>query len=441
VCAAALPARTARAQEVPAPPPVVTVFPHPADTRWWLSAQVNLIAQAHGPFPSPYEGAHSFQPDAERTLSTVWTLYTGFAISNRTEVMFDLESAGGRGLSDALGLAGFTDLDVVRNPALGAAPYVARVIVRHVIPLSSDEVDVARGPLAVASHQPARRLEISGGKLGLPDFFDVNGPGSDSHLQFMNWTVDNNGAYDYAADTRGYTFGVVVQVVMPRWTLRGAEALMPTVANGIDLDWNVSRARGENLEFEWRPQRRLIAKTLAYLNHADMGSYEEAIAAFRAGQGATPVIEAHRRQGRRKHGFGGNIEYDVSDTVRLFGRAGWNDGRNESFAYTECDDTVLGGGDITGSAWHRPQDRAGLAAVSNGLSDVHREYLTLGGLGFLLGDGALRYGRETIVEGYYTAHIRRGVFASIGAQYIVNPGYNRDRGPVLVGSARLHVDF
>src|SRR5258708_5167623 len=287
---------------------------------------------------------------------------------------------------------------------------------------------------------PGRRLETRGGKLGIAGFFDVNAVGNDSHLQFTKWTVDNNGAYDYAADTRGYTYGLIVEYDTPRWSVRGAEALMPTVANGIVLDWHFARARGENVELELRPTPAFTLRLLGYANHADMGSYTEAIGAFRAGQGATPDIKAHRRQGRIKYGVGVNADHTMPNGVRLFARTGWNSGDSESFAYTEVNKSVAIGGDVAGGHWHRPLDRVGVALVSNGLSAPHRDYLALGGLGFLLGDGGLRYGREDIVETYYTAHVWRGVSASAGLQYIDHPGYNQDRGPVLVQMARVHVE-
>src|SRR5262249_34530206 len=153
-----------------------------------------------------------------------------------------------------LGLAGFTNLDVVRNPSLGSAPYLARVMVRRVFALSADEIAAIPTPLALSPRLPPRRLEIRAGKLGIVDIFDGNAVGTDSHLQFTNWAVDNNAAYDYAADTRGYTCGLVVELDTPGWSLRGAEALMPKVANGIDLDWDLARARGENVELELRPE-------------------------------------------------------------------------------------------------------------------------------------------------------------------------------------------
>jgi hypothetical protein len=365
----------------------------------------------------------------------------GLRLGHGWEAFVDFESAGGRGLSDAFGLAGYADLDVVRNPTLGSRPYLARLMVRKVIALSSEQVDVMPTPLALAPHLPARRLEIRAGKLGIVDFFDVNAVGNDSHLQFTNWAVDNNGAYDYAADTRGYTYGLMVEYDTSSWSVRGAEALMPTVANGIVLDWHIARARGENLEVELRPTSALVLRLLGYANHADMGRYTEAIQAFRNGTDATPNIETHRQQGRIKYGLGANVEYTTPIGVRLFGRTGWNSGDTESFAYTEVNDSTLIGADVAGARWRRPADRVGVALVSNGLSEPHRQYLQLGGLGFVLGDGHLRYGRETIVENYYTARIWRGVSASAGVQFIANPGYNRDRGPVVVQMARMHLEF
>jgi high affinity Mn2+ porin len=431
----------AAAQTAETPPAETTMFPHSDDSRWWLSGQLNLISQAHGQFTSPYQGDNSLQPEAERALSRIWTIYTGIKLPGHTELLVDVESAGGRGLSDALGLAGFTNLDVVRNPTLGSAPYIARAMVHVTVPLSREMVDATPTPFSLAAHVPARRIEIRAGKLGMADFFDVNAVGSDSHLQFTNWTVDNNGAYDYAADTRGYTYAAIVEYDTPKWSLRFGEALMPTVANGIDMDWNIAKARAENLELELHPTRGLAVRLLAYANHANMGSYDEAINGFLAGRDPKPDVVAYRQPGRVKIGVGVNAEYTFPKLVRVFARTGWNEGHNESFAYTEVNNSVQAGGDLSGAMWRRSQDRLGVAVVSNGLSAPHREYLALGGLGFLLGDGTLRYGREDILETYYTAHVWRGLSASGGLQYIDHPGYNQDRGPVLVEMLRLHMDF
>jgi high affinity Mn2+ porin len=424
-------------------PPAATMFPHTTTAAFWLAGQANIVAQGHGPFHSPYSGENSLRATSEHTVSQVLTIYSGYQLTRSNEVLLDLESAGGRGISDAFGLGGFTDLDVVRNPTLGAKPYIARLMFHHVIAFGTERESQERGPLSIITDVPVRRLDLRIGKLGTVDFFDLNSVGSDSHLQFLNWTVDNNGAFDYAADTRGYTIGAVAEYHDRGWSARAGVMLMPAVANGIKLDTRVGHARGENLELEWRPtllaDRATAIRLLLYENYAHMGSYDEAIAAFRSGVDARPNITAHEKVGRTKYGVGLNGEQQLTANVRAFGRLGWSDGRNESFAYTEVDRTAELGVD-----WKIPGrllDKVGLAIADNHLSGPHREYLRLGGLGFLLGDGTLRYGPERIIEAYYTAHIFRGLFASIDLQSIQNPGYNRDRGPVLVPTARLHIDF
>jgi high affinity Mn2+ porin len=423
----------------------LTMFPHSETSRYWISGQANIVLQWHPAFPAKYSGPNSLRSHAENATSKIYTLFLGYALTNNTEVFLDMESAEGHGISEALGLAGFTNLDVVRNPQLAHTPYVARIMLRQVIPLSREKVTAERGPFGLATSLPARRIEFRFGKFGMADFFDLNTWGTDSHLQFLNWTVDNNGAYDYAANTRGYTDGVILEYDDHWFTARFAETLMPKVANGINLDADIARARAENLELEARGKliahRAGVVRLLSYLNHADMGNYREAIADFLDHETATPDIIATRRQGRHKYGFGLNFEQEITSQVGVFGRLGWSDGRNESFAYTEDDRTLELGAFTKGESWHRRNDRAGVAFVANGIVAAHRQYLALGGLGFLLGDGALAYGHEKIFEGFYTAHLWRGFFASFDLQHINNPGYNKDRGPVTVPGLRLHVDF
>jgi high affinity Mn2+ porin len=435
-------------------PAAPTMFPHSDGARYFIAGQANIILQAHGPFHSPYESVNSLLGRGEYKTSLVGTLFLGYELvknpARHLEAIYDEESAGGRGISEALGLAGFTNLDVVRNPTLGPVPYLARVELHGTFGLGGKLVDATRGPFSLATKVPERRLELRVGKMGLPDTFDLNSVGTDSHLQFLNWTTDNNGAWDYAADTRGYTVGAIAEYDDKNWSLRYSLALMPKIANDIDLDWNLGRASGQNVEFELRhsllgtlvaPERKGVVRALAYVNHAHMGLYRAANEAFLKGTDATPDITKHETFGAVKYGFGLNAEQELTENLRVFGRFGWNEGAHESFAYTEVDQTVELGGDLSGKQWGRANDKLGLAFVSNAIKRDHQEYLKLGGLGFLLGDGKLNYAREDILESYYTLHAWRGIFYSLDAQYIAHPGYNQDRGPVLVESVRMHVDF
>ncbi len=429
--------------------PIVAMFPHPENTQWWLSGQANIIYQGRLPFHSAYEGSNSFRSSAEYKTSLIGTLYSGIrlnhSIGHNTDLILDVESAGGRGLSQALGIAGFTNLDVVRNPNLGSKPYLARYQIHQTIGLSQASTEQEPGPFALAARVPVRRIELRAGKMTLPDFFDINSVGSDSHLQFLNWTIDNNGAWDYAADTRGYTVGGIVEYDDRNWSIRYGLFAMPVIANGIDLDWAFSRAHGHNGEFElrhsWIAKQKGVSRLLFFANRAHMGTYREASDAFISHQDATPDITKHAHFGALKYGFGYSAEQAFSGNLRAFVRFGWNEGAHESYAYTEVDQTFGGGVDYAGTRWKRPVDKLAIAIVSNAIKSDHQEYLRLGGKGFLLGDGRLNYGRETIVEGYYTWHAWRGLFYSLDAQHVNNPGYNRDRGPAWVGSVRAHVDF
>jgi len=421
------------------------MFPPFHDTRFWLSGQANFIFQTHPGFHALYSGINSLSPHYEKALSRVLTLYTGARVNDSTEVIVDIEEAGGTALSTGLGLAGNPDLDIVRNPLLSKAPYLARGMFHKVFALSDDKIENERTPLSLFNELPRRRLEVRFGKFSLPDFFDQNSVGSDTHFQFTNWSVDNNGAWDYAADTRGYTVGAVADFEDRNWGFRFAEALMPKVANGIDLVWRPWQVHAENFEYELRhsliPKKSGALRLLAYSNYANMGIYRDAVIQFEEGLVPAPDITHHAWQITRKYGFGVNLEQTLTPNLTAFARWGWDNGKTESFAYTEIDSTVAEGVRVNGLKWHRKQDRAGIAFVSNGIKKDHQNYLATGGYGFLLGDGRLNYGRENILESYYTAHVWRGIYLAAGLHYIVNPGYNRDRGPVIVPSFRAHVEF
>ena len=432
----------------------LTMFPHSDAARYWVSGQANSIFQAHGHFHSPYQGASSLIDDVETKASEVATLYLGYQLRpntrNNTDLIVDFENAGGRGISQALGLAGETNIDIVRNPTLGIAPYLSHGEIHQIIGLTDEMVDQERGPFALATKVPVRRFEVRIGKMSMADSLDINSVGSDSHLQFTNWTIDNNGAWDYAADTRGYTVAGILEYDDRLWSARYAIAAMPTVANGIDLDWALSRANSQNGEFEVRKgllgalldkKREGAVRVLSYVNHAHMGDYRESVQQYLAGKIATPDITQTRRFGAVKYGFGLNTEQEVTDSLRVFARFGWNDDRHESFVYTEVAQTILFGGDYKGQDWHRSNDKVGVAFVSNAIKRDHQNYLHDGGQGFLLGDGNLAYGREDIVEWYYNAHLWHGLYGMLGGTQIAHPGYNTDRGPVYVTTVRAHVDF
>jgi hypothetical protein len=424
------------------------MFPHTERSPFFAGGQANIIFQANPPFHSPYEGVNSFVGRGEYKTSLVGTLYLGAQLLRSprysTDLIVHFESAGGRGVSQALGLAGFTNLDVVRNPNLGSKPYLARLQIHQTIGLTSKMVEQDRDQYSLATEVPERRIDIRVGKMSLPDIFDTNAVGSDSHLQFTNWTIDNQGAWDYAADTRGYTWGVIAALETPGYTVRYGIATMPTVANGIDMDYALRRASGQNIEFVARQPifgiKGTTVRALSFINHANMGTYRTANSIALA-TGTVPDVVTTRQQGTVKYGFDLNLEQQLPGNFRAFSRFGWNEGQHESFAYTEVDQSISVGADYNPKSWGRPQDRLGIAFVSNAIKRDHQHYLALGGLGFLLGDGKLNYAREDITELYYNAHAWRGMSFAMGGSVIFHPGYNQDRGPIVVPSVRTHFDF
>jgi len=422
-----------------------TLFPHTTEGRFWLSGQANFIWQANPSFSAEYSGPKSFQSRYNKALGRVITGYAGVRLGRSTEVLVDGEEAEGLGLSGVVGLGGFSDLDAVKDPTLTAAPYLARVLVHQVFGLGQEKQEADRGPLSTFSETPERRVDLRAGKIAITDFFDTNAVGSDSHLQFMNWAIDQNGAFDFPSDPRGYTWGVEAEYQSKPWGARFAEALEAGPQNGGPLVWNLHRANTTDVEVEthrgvWKKQPGIV-RLLGWVNHANMGDYQYAIDQYLAGKTKTPDIDAHPLQVTRKYGFGVNMEQSLTDTVTLYGRFGWNNGRTESWSFAEIDQTVSGGVGVLGHMWRRNNDRAGLAFASNGISSVHAKYLALGGAGMLLGDGGLRYGRENLTETYYTAHLWRGFYAGPDVQTFVNPGYNTARGPVVVASFRVHVEL
>jgi carbohydrate-selective porin OprB len=248
-----------------------------------------------------------------------------------------------------------------------------------------------------------------------------------------------NGAWDFAADTRGYTWGVVVALEQPRWALRAGAAMMPTTANGPVLDGDLRRARSEMVEGEIRYDALGNAgavKLLGYANHARMGSFADALAA--TPPGAAPSVDAVTRPGATKVGAGVLLDQRIGPAA-AFVRASWNDGRTEEFAFTQIERAVSAGAVIPTDGWGRRGDHVGVGVALNGLSPSHVRYLAAGGADFQLGDGGLRYAWETVAEAFYALHASDAVELTADAQAIGNPGMNADRGPAFAFGLRLHV--
>jgi high affinity Mn2+ porin len=322
-------------------------------------------------------------------------------------------------------------------------PYLARPYVTQDFGFGDARESFTSDENQLAGSRPMTRYSVTMGRFSLTDFFDNNRYTHDPRTQFMGWAIMYNGAWDYAADTHGYTWGWVHEFHTRRWSLRYASAAMPRVANGMRFDRRVLRDRGDNLEGEVRVKPRGhdgTVRVLSYQNHARMGTYAEAIDLAEE-TGTKPDVTATRRPGTLKYGFGVNVEQELAKDIGVFGRLGWNDGKTESFVFTAIDRLATAGVSVGGARWKRPHDTVASELTVSGLSAVHAQYLALGGLDFLIGDGALRYGPEYVSESYYNARVMPGVFATIDLQHVNDPAFNRDRGPVWIGALRLHVEW
>jgi len=413
-----------------------------------LGMQATIIYQNMPAFPSPYEGQNSltFENGEGHGHTETYGVYLGSQIVPSLQAYLDIEQARGNGISRAVGLGGVTDGDVIRQGSadLGTDPYIARLYLRYLVSLSlAKDPPATRGMDQLPGNEPASRVEMKLGKIAATDDFDLNRYANYTRTQFMNWGLINNTSWDFAADTRGYSYGFVISLVEPSWRLAFGSYQMPTETNGNEFDGHLDKARGDNLELTLKPnQQGTVVRLLAYHNQARMGDYAEAIA-IGAASSSTPNIAADDRLGRSKYGFGFNVEQPLADDgeTGAFARIGWNDGQTEDFVFTEVDRHLSTGVQVSGIHWGRTDDRAGIAYVWHGLSPEHRDYLAAGGIGFLLGDGRLNYGLEQILETYYRVQLGQYAQLSPDFQYIQNPGYNRDRGPVEVYSLRLHVSY
>jgi carbohydrate-selective porin OprB len=418
-----------------------------------VGAQYTYILQHQDALHAPCSGPLSLQPEGDTQPTHTLGAYLGWAPLNWGQLYFDTEKFMGAGVSGATGLGGLTNGDVVREGAnnLPKTFYIARLYARFMLALGPDVAPVERAQDQLPGTEATTRLELKIGRLAANDDFDRNRYAAAARTEFMNWSLWANTAWDYAANTRGYTDGIVIGYISPTWSLRYGIYRMPQHANGQELVSSLGQARGENLELTLSPPwlGGTLIRALVYRNTASMGIYDQALASA-AVHGTLPSIVADNQPGRHKTGLGLNVEQPLADNgeTGVFARLGWNDGKTESFAFTEVDNQISVGTQVAGAHWHRAADRVGLAVVSEGLSAAHRQYLAAGGAGFLLDDGRLHYGREEILEIYYRLQLLQAIGStplkvqlSPDFQLIRNPGYNQDRGPARFWGIRLHVEY
>ena len=415
----------------------------PPFENWNLFYQATSIGQSHGEFHAPYAGPLSLQDYRENDVSLTSTLFFAARLARNLQLVFDPEIAGGRGFSGVDGLANPSNGELPRVATATPKPYIARLYLTYDFGFGSEKENAESDANQLGGVRPMTRYTITVGRFSLSDFFDNNSYTHDPRTQFMTWAVMYNGAWDYPADTRGYTWGWVHEFHTRNWSLRYASAAEPRVANGGRFDRRLFRDRGDVFEGERRYSlggHPGAVRLLEYFNHTHSGTYADAV---RLGEqtGTTPDVDAVKHYGTLKYGTGVNVEQEIARDAGLFIRLGWNDGKSQDFAFTAIDRLASGGVSVKGTRWKRANDVAGTSFTASGISGVHAVYLAHGGLDFLIGDGALNYAPEYVWESYYSARLFRGFYATFDLQHDNNLAFNHDRGPVWIESLRLHMEY
>ncbi len=414
----------------------------PENSDWSIHAQMTFLPQAYPRFRSPYEGAYSLPGGGQGRETFTTSAFLGWKLWRGGEFFFNPELAQGFGLNATLGIAGFPNGEAQK----GGAPFprfrAQRYMIRQTFGLGGEQEDLTDAAFQFAGKRDIDRVTVTVGRFAVGDFFDGNAYAKDPRADFMNWAMWSSAAYDFPADLPGFTRGGVVELNRKDWAIRGGLFQVPSQPNSDILTFNTG---GVVVEFEGRyaiadlPGKMRVG---TFLNRGNTASYRGALGA----SAADPLLDINDavpglRRVRTKYGFYVNGEQQIAKDIGVFGRYSWNDGQNEILSFTDIDRSLSGGVSIKGSRWGRPSDTIGIGGAINGLSSAHRDFLAAGGLGLLIGDGRLNYSNETIFETYYAYVIDRNFTFTADYQFIANPAYNADRGPVSIFAGRLHGEF
>jgi len=423
-----------------APPPLATTNSASTPEQFWnIHMEATYIGEWHPSFPAQYSGPQSLDNHSLTAETVDYDLFLGARLWEGAEFHVDGLYWQGFGFNHTLGIEAFPNAEAYKIGAQAGNVAPVRVFLRQVIGLGGEEEPVPDDALHLAGQEDVSRITLTVGQISVLDIFDQNSYAGDPTTQFLNWAFVGNEAWDYPANSIGYITGFAAELNQPKWTARYGFFQIPRVQNGMAEDPAFLRAWGMVTELERRftlHDHPGAVRLLAYLNRADMGSYEEAV-----DNPVRPADIIDTRAYRLKYGFGLNGEYELIKGVGVFTRLGWNDGQSENWSYADVAEAASAGVSIKGAFWNRPNDTAGLAGNVNAISREQQQFFADGGLGILAGDGALNYGLEQTLETYYKFQIWKNISATADYQYVINPAYNKDRGPVSILSMRLHWEF
>ena len=417
-----------------------------------IHGQTTYVNQRYSNFNSPYSGQNSL--NAQNSISYTWsgTLFMGARIAPNTDVYFNPEVISGVPFSGLVGLGGFTNGEGSKATGTQAKLYSARAFARHTINQEGDKVVLEDQANQITQTVSSNRVVITAGQFSTLDIFDDSRYAKDPRIQFMNWGNMTYLAYDYAADARGYSWGLAGEWYVDNWVMRASRMLAPKLPNGRDLNWQIFNAYGDQVEVE---RQHNIAdlpgkvSVLAYRNQMILARFSDATNYINQDPSArqgTQAINNVRNSMQIKTGIGIHGEQALTKDLGIYARAFTSDGKTETMSFTEADNSISIGMGMNGTSWQRPSDSVGISMMQNGLSSYRRGYLQAGGLSYFIGDYAspsqtISYSPERIGEIYYNATMIKNVLAGVNFQHIINPAYNSARGPVNVVSFRIHAEF
>jgi len=419
----------------------------PDMSRWSLHGQTTLIGQGAAPFSAAYTGPFSLNANGEMRESWSMTGFFGWKVLDHTEIYFNPEPFQGFGLSQTHGLGGFSNGEAQKAGFDFPHYNTSRLFVRQTFGFGGEQEELEDAANQVAGKTDISRLTLTAGKFSVTDIFDTNSYSHDPRTSFMNLALMDGGAFDYAADLKGYTWGVAAELNQKDWAVRTGYFLEPDSPNNNNFDTRLGQ-RGQYVgEVEGRYQ--LFSQTgkirlTGWLNRVFSGSFSETLANPYlnplTAPSDSPGIAATRKT-RTEYGFVANLEQPITDDIGVFARLSWRNAQTEIMSWTDIDRSASAGVIVDGTSWKRPDDKIGAAFAINGLSDSYQAFLAAGGLGLQIGDGRLSYQTEKIIETFYTYNLSKWANLTFDYQFIADPGYNADRGPVSIGSIRLHLEF
>jgi high affinity Mn2+ porin len=411
----------------------------PESNRWEIHGQTTYLPQGYPGFRALYTGTNSLTPAPQTQATWSSSLFLNTRLWEGGELYYNPELLQGFGLNDTVGVAGFPNGEAQKSNFPYPHYNTSRLFLRQTFGFGGEQEELASAPLQLANKVDVSRLTLQAGKFAVMDIFDGNAYAKDTRKDFINWSMWAPGAFDYSADKVGLTYGATAELNQKQWALRAGYFLMVGTSNANNFDMRVFQRGNYVLELETRyslfsqPGK---LRTIAWFNSAFSGSYRETL-----NNPALNLDIAQTREGRIKYGYVFNLEQALTDDIGLFGRWSWNDGKTEIMAFTDIDASLAAGLSIKGARWGRPDDVIGIGGAINALSKDHRDFIAAGGLGVLIGDGALNYRRERILETYYAYALNKQLTLTADYQLITNPAYNADRGPVSVFSGRFHGEF